>query len=83
MVSPKLDNSNSPGTGVIAYPSCDLVVIHEKLEVIQQVQPYLQKWLQKMELELKPSKTRICHTLKRVDGQVGFDFLGFNIRSEE
>ncbi|MGV2830352.1 group II intron maturase-specific domain-containing protein [Myxosarcina sp. GI1(2024)] len=61
----------------------DLVIIHEKLEIIQQIQPYLQKWLQKVDLELKLSKTRICHTLKRVDGQVGFDFLGFNIRSYE
>ena len=75
-------NKRFPGAKLVRYAD-DLVVIHEKLEVIQQVQPYLQKWLQKMELELKPSKTRICHTLKRVDGQVGFDFLGFNIRSYE
>ncbi len=33
-----------------------------------------------MGLELKPSKTRITHTLKETDGNVGFDFLGFNIR---
>jgi len=30
-----------------------------------------------MGLELKPNKTRICHTLNSVDGQFGFDFLGF------
>ncbi len=71
-----------PEAKLVRYAD-DLVVIHEKLEVIQQIQPYLQKWLQTMELELKPSKTRICHSLKRVDGQVGFDFLGFNIRSYE
>lgn len=33
-----------------------------------------------MGLELKPSKTRICHTLENLDGKVGFDFLGFEIR---
>jgi RNA-directed DNA polymerase len=70
------------GAKLVRYAD-DLVVIHDSLEIIQQVKPYLQKWLQKMDLELKPSKTRICHTLNRVDGQVGFDFLGFNIRSYE
>ena len=33
-----------------------------------------------MGLELKPSKTRITHTLNPHNGNVGFDFLGFNIR---
>ncbi|GCL55473.1 RNA-directed DNA polymerase [Microcystis aeruginosa NIES-3806] len=33
-----------------------------------------------MGLELKPSKTRISHTLETYDDYVGFDFLGFNIR---
>ena len=31
-------------------------------------------------LELKPSKTRISHTLEEVNGNKGFDFLGFTIR---
>ncbi len=33
-----------------------------------------------MGLELKPSKTKISHTLETHDGNTGFDFLGFNIR---
>lgn len=33
-----------------------------------------------MGLELKPSKTGICHTLENIDGRAGFDFLGFEIR---
>jgi RNA-directed DNA polymerase len=33
-----------------------------------------------MGLELKPSKTRITHTLHEHEGQVGFDFLGFTMR---
>jgi RNA-directed DNA polymerase len=39
-----------------------------------------EEWLKGMGLEMKPSKTRITHTLKAVDGPAGFDFLGFNIR---
>jgi RNA-directed DNA polymerase len=31
-------------------------------------------------LELNPRKTRITHTLRPLDGTVGFDFLGFNVR---
>jgi RNA-directed DNA polymerase len=33
-----------------------------------------------MGLELKPSKTRITHTLHPHQGNVGFDFLGFHVR---
>ena len=34
-----------------------------------------------MGLELKPSKTRLSHTLHNVGSEkAGFDFLGFNIR---
>ena len=33
-----------------------------------------------MGLELKPSKTRITHTLVPHEGQVGFDFLGYEVR---
>jgi len=46
--------------------------------------PYAQvviaEWLKTMGLELKPSKTRIGHTLREVGGRVGFDFLGFTVR---
>jgi RNA-directed DNA polymerase len=33
-----------------------------------------------MGLELKPSKTKVSHTLYHYNGNVGFDFLGFTIR---
>jgi RNA-directed DNA polymerase len=33
-----------------------------------------------MGLELKPSKTRITHTLHQTAGPAGFDFLGFHVR---
>jgi RNA-directed DNA polymerase len=31
-------------------------------------------------LELKPSKTRMAHTLEAFEGEPGFDFLGFHVR---
>ncbi len=59
----------------------DLVVFHENLEVIKQCQQIIQEWLAQIDLELKPSKTRIVHTLKEHEGQKpGFNFLGFNVR---
>lgn len=70
------------GAKVIRYAD-DLVVIHHSHKVIQQAQQVLSKWLQKIGLELKPNKTRICHSLNSVDGQVGFDFLGFHVRTYE
>nr|WP_225938777.1 group II intron reverse transcriptase/maturase [Kovacikia minuta] len=67
------------GAKVVRYAD-DLVVMHPERKGIEQAQRLLSKWLQKMGLAFKPSKTRLCHTLKAVDGQVGFDFLGFAIR---
>jgi RNA-directed DNA polymerase len=40
----------------------------------------IENWLKDMGLELKPSKTRISHTLSEYKGNIGFEFLGFNIR---
>ena len=64
---------------VIRYAD-DLVVLHRDFCVIQQCQQIASDWLQGMGLELKPSKTRIGHTLKEVNGQIGFEFLGFEFR---
>ena len=69
--------NNKQALKVIRYAD-DLVILHESLEVVQQCQQILQDWLGKMGLELKPSKTRITHTLE--GERPGFDFLGFNIR---
>ncbi|MGI2909490.1 group II intron reverse transcriptase/maturase [Tolypothrix sp. VBCCA 56010] len=68
---------NAPS--VIRYAD-DFVVLHENLTVVQQSQQIVAEWLKGMGLELKPSKTRISHTLHKYEGNVGFDFLGFNIR---
>ncbi|BDT14408.1 reverse transcriptase domain-containing protein [Arthrospira platensis NCB002] len=69
---------------VIRYAD-DLVVISPSLEIIEQCKTAISEWLKPVGLEIKPEKTRICHTLKTIeyDGKTenpGFDFLGFNIR---
>ncbi len=58
----------------------DLVVLHADLTQLQKAKALLEAWLLPMGLELKPSKTRITHTLQEYEGQAGFDFLGCTIR---
>lgn len=58
----------------------DFVVLHKELAIVQRCQQIIAEWLKGMGLELKPSKTRITHTLQKYEGNIGFDFLGFNIR---
>jgi len=72
-------NNHYPRATLVRYAD-DLVVLHPDLDAIQHIQQLIQDWLGQMGLELKPSKTRITHTLHPHDGPVGFDFLGFHIR---
>ena len=59
----------------------DFVISHEDITVVQRCKEIISKWLQGMGLELKPSKTRIAHTLKQYEQEKpGFDFLGFTIQ---
>jgi RNA-directed DNA polymerase len=59
----------------------DFVVFHEDRAVLERTREAIEAWLGRIGLRLKPSKTRIAHTLERVDGAPpGFDFLGFTIR---
>ncbi len=68
------------GASLIRYAD-DFVIIHENLESLKQCQEIISEWLRKFDLELKPSKTKVVHTLEKLDGnKPGFDFLGFNIR---
>ena len=62
----------------------DFVLMHRDKKVILDGKKVIEKWLSKIGLELKPSKTRIAHTLlpeESEDGKAGFDFLGFHIRT--
>ncbi len=69
--------SNIPGT--IRYAD-DVVILHHNLDTLKELKQTAEDWLAEMGLHLKPSKTRIVHTLDAFNGQVGFDFLGFKIR---
>jgi RNA-directed DNA polymerase len=59
----------------------DFVVLHEDYEVIKLCKTEIEKWLSGIGLELKPSKTRLAHTLNKLeDTEPGFNFLGFNVK---
>jgi RNA-directed DNA polymerase len=58
----------------------DFVIIHKDLSVVMKCKEIMQDWLHNMGLELKPSKTKLTHTLKKVEENVGFEFLGFHVQ---
>jgi RNA-directed DNA polymerase len=62
--------------GLIRYAD-DFVVLHPTLKGVEKAKQLIEAWLATMGLELKPTKTRITHTL---EGEAGFDFLGFQVR---
>ena len=64
---------------VVRYAD-DFVVLHQDLAAIEKAKQVASQWLAGMGLELKPSKTRVTHTLNKYNEEVGFDFLGFNVR---
>src|SRR5579862_7940815 len=59
---------------VVRYAD-DFVVLHADRRVIEQCGEVARNWLKPIGLELKASKTRLAHTLEKVDGDAGFDFL--------
>ena len=61
----------------------DFVIIHEDLNVIKKCQEIIAEWLNDMGLELKPSKTKLTHTLIEINGNVGFEFLGFHVQQHK
>jgi len=74
----KRDNRRS--LNLIRYAD-DFVILHENITVVQRCREIISEWLSGMGLELKPSKTRLAHTLIQCEQEKpGFDFLGFTIR---
>ncbi|MGL5939457.1 MAG: group II intron reverse transcriptase/maturase [Waterburya sp.] len=72
--------NNRLSISLIRYAD-DFAILHENLEVIKQCQLIISDWLAEYDLEIKPEKTRIVHTLEEHNGnKPGFNFLGFNIR---
>jgi RNA-directed DNA polymerase len=76
---PPRSRQYGPPPNVVVYAD-DLVILHADRSVIEHCQHLVSEWLRPLGLTLKPSKTRITHTLETNDGQPGFDFLGFHIR---
>jgi len=59
----------------------DFVIFHEDLTVVQKCREITSEWLKGMGLELKPSKTRLAHTLIQYEQEKpGFNFLGFKVQ---
>jgi RNA-directed DNA polymerase len=70
---------NQENLNLIRYAD-DFVILHKDLEVVLKCKKIIENWLKDIGLELKPSKTKISHTLNEYMGNVGFDFLGFTVR---
>jgi RNA-directed DNA polymerase len=73
---------NRKALNLIRYAD-DLVIIHEDLNVVKKCQEIIAEWLRDMGLELKPSKTKLTHTLNEIEGNVGFEFLGFQVQQHK
>jgi RNA-directed DNA polymerase len=58
----------------------DFVILHSDKEKLDRAADIVRVQLADMGLILSPSKTRVTHTLTPYQENVGFDFLGFNIR---
>ena len=72
--------SNRNSLSLIRYAD-DFVILHEDITVVQRCREIISEWLMDVGLELKPSKTRLAHTLEKYrEEKPGFNFLGFNIR---
>lgn len=77
----RVDGEILPGKPQVVRYADDFVILHHDLDTIERAQAIVTEWLAGMSLELKPSKTRIVHTLHEHAGQPpGFDFLGFTVR---
>ena len=73
---------NQQALNLIRYAD-DFVIIHEDLNVIKNCQTIIKEWLKDIGLELKPSKTRLTHTLETTEEETGFEFLGFHIQQHK
>ena len=65
------------GRPILIRYADDFVAFHPEKTGAEKAKQVVETWLQDIGLELKPSKTRIVHTL---EGEAGFNFLGMNVR---
>jgi RNA-directed DNA polymerase len=71
--------SKRASLGVIRYAD-DFVVLHKDQHIVAEAKQEVERWLATVGLELKETKTRVTHTDTIYKEQIGFDFLGFNVR---
>jgi RNA-directed DNA polymerase len=80
VIFPGNRKNNRSGLSLIRYAD-DFVILHENITVVQRCKEIISEWLQGIGLELKPSKTRLAHTLNQCEQErPGFDFLGYTIQ---
>jgi len=79
----KLNKNQKRDTLSLIRYADDFVIIHEDLNVVKKSQEIIADWLSDMGLELKPSKTKLTHTLNKIEGKVGFEFLGFHVQQHK
>ena len=73
----------SGSVSIIRYAD-DFVIFHEDINILNRCIKVITQWLNDIGLELKPSKTRITHTLNPYKKEkAGFEFLGFNVRQQK
>jgi RNA-directed DNA polymerase len=63
---------------VVRYAD-DALILPRDLETLMALHDRAEGWRQQVGLRFKPPKTRLSHTLHPYQGNVGGDFLGFNI----
>lgn len=76
-------NGHSGEQPLLVRYADDFVILHPDLKELQQAIRRVKHWLATLGLQLHADKTRLTHTLTPYQGQVGFDFLGFNIQQEK
>lgn len=64
---------------VVRYAD-DFVVFHSDKDTLEKATAQITDHLADMGLSLSPTKTRVTHTLRPQQGNVGFDFLGCTVR---
>jgi len=72
-------NTNLAKPLVVRYAD-DFCIFDEDAPTLLKIKMAVSEWLSEIGLELKACKTRLTHTLEPYEGNLGFNFLGFEVR---
>lgn len=68
-------------TPILIRYADDFVILCDELIIVEECKTIISEWLEKLGLEVKPNKTRMCHTLNELEKEkAGFKFLGLEIQ---